>query len=87
MFKVFGDEEIWKIQLMTLKKILPNLTISCKKEMPKEVETETETDLDNEDNTIDFGSLPQMDLSDIPDEFKEISQHFEALRRKYVFKT
>lgn len=53
----------------------------------KELESEKSNADENFDeeltDRIDFSNLPLMDLSDVPEEFKILTDHFKALRDKY----
>lgn len=81
MFRVYGDREIWKRQLEALKKILPNENFTPR---PKEPEVASENDeAAGVEDSIDFGNLPRMDLSDVPKEFKALSDHLAGLSLKY----
>lgn len=87
MFKVYGDNEIWQLQLTALKKLLSDEHFEPKRKKQAEVvEEEVETiEPENrfDEDMIDFSNLPQMDLSDIGPEFKVLTDHFIALRSKY----
>lgn len=78
MFCVYGDDEIWKQQLTALKNVLPNLSFKTRKERLKKKEK-------NDGPSVNYSNLPQTDLSDIPNEFRQIVDHFESLRKKYNF--
>lgn len=84
MFRVYGEREIWKRQLEALKKILPNENFTPR---PKEPEVEAENDeASGVEDRIDFGNLPRMDLSDVPEEFKALTDHLAGLSLKYPTK-
>lgn len=97
MFKVFGDAEIWKLQLTALEELLSDEHFEPKRKKQPEVEVVDTCDLKEEENVdpkdkafgedwIDYGNLPEMDLSDVGPEFKVLTDHFIALRSKYVTK-
>ena len=100
MFKVYGDAEIWKLQLTALRELLNNehFEPKIKKLELDEVQldeitsklaaeaTDEPTEKAFDENWIDFGNLPQMDLSDVGPEFKVLTDHFIALRSKYTTK-
>lgn len=108
MFKVFGDREIWNLQLTALRKLLEEEHFEPKKirEPPADEEqedldttltqadcdlmekeaVEPENDLSKafKEDLIDYGNLPQMDMSDVQmPEFQSLTEHFESLRRKF----
>ena len=85
MFKVYGDREIWKLQLNALRDILPSEEFAPRpKKIIKIKESENEDDDDDDSiDRIDYGSLPHMDLSNVPEEFKTLTEHFAGLRDKY----
>lgn len=78
LFKVLGDKEIWNLQLKALKKIFPNEHFQLITPPPT-------PDADSEvfDDWVDYGSLPKMNLDDVPEEFKMLTDHFTGLRDKY----
>lgn len=56
---------------------------------PRPLETTTdpqEEECETVGDWIDHSDLPQMDLSTVPEEFKFLTEPFEALRAKYEFK-
>lgn len=85
LFKVYGDGEIWKLQLDALKRILPGENFLPQKMPEPEPEPEEEEEADSTlvEDRIDFANLPETDLSDVPIEFKAITDHFISLRYKY----
>jgi hypothetical protein len=82
MFSVFGDREIFNLQLDSLKILLPKLKFKSKSERLA-MQSEKCTDTANE--SVDYGNLPSLDVSDVPSEFKSLVDHFEDLRQKYAF--
>lgn len=81
MFKVYGDREIWNLQLNALRRILPSEHFR-----PRPISPPAPTpEADNEtfEDWVDCGSLPKMDFADVPDEFKMITDHLTGLRDKY----
>ena len=78
MFSVYGDDEIWKLQLAALKKVLPTLSFKTREERLKKKEKIYVP-------ATNYRNLPITDLSDVPSEFKMIADHFESLRKKYNF--
>lgn len=87
LFKVYGDAEIWKLQLDALKEILPGEHFEPRKaENPKVEETDEEVPELMINEWTDYSNLPQTDLSDIDAEFKLLTDHFAALRHKYSTK-
>lgn len=85
MFRAYGDKEVWTFQFDALRKILnsPQWTILSRHK--HEIEEVANVDDDNNES-IDYGDLPQMDLSNIPTEFKQITEQFISLRKKYIAK-
>lgn len=88
MFRVYGDGEIWKLQLDALRRILPKQNFQPQKMPEPEPEPDPEPEEDPDatleaDDRIDFANLPEMDFSDVPIEFKSITDHFISLRKKY----
>jgi hypothetical protein len=89
MFSVFGDLELWNLQLASLKNLLPTLKFKSKSERSivqaerSIVQAALNTDTANE--PVDYTNLPSLDVSDVPLEFKSIVDHFEELRQKYAF--
>lgn len=84
LFRVYGDAEIWKRQLEALRKILPSEQFTPRLKQ-SEVDEDKEIEFNFDDGT-DFGNLPQADLSNIPEEFKALTEHFASLREKYSSK-
>lgn len=86
LFSVFGDKEIFKIQFEAFSnKILPKLQFKSRTERLKNVKSSE--DLNDADLTNYYdSSSPSTDLSDVCEEFKKLSDNFEALRKKYIFK-
>lgn len=85
LFKVYGDAEIWQLQLKALKEILPDeqfepVIIDEPTLVPEEV-----PDFMIEEWT-DYSNLPQTDLTDVDESFKMLTDHFAALRNKYSTK-
>lgn len=81
MFKVYGDREIWNLQLKALRRILPSEHFR-----PRPVSPPPPTPDANDEvfkDWVDYGSLPKMDLADVPEEFKMITDHLTGLRDKY----
>lgn len=85
MFTVYGDKEIWQLQLDALRKILPNENFSRRPQV--EINEATPDNEEKTEEWTDYSNLPQMDLSSVPKEFKFLTDHFEALRDKYSIKT
>lgn len=87
MFKVYGDSEIWNLQLKALQKLLPEEYFEPRKtgEPKEEVKEEDVPDFMIEEWT-DYSNLPQTDLSDVGEEFKLLTESFAALRNKYTTK-
>jgi hypothetical protein len=83
MFNVLGDREIWNLQVKCLEKILPKMKFSTKAERLKSMKQKTE--VVNDWCTPDYYNLPLTDLSDVSTEFKKLTDHFQGLRRKYIF--
>jgi hypothetical protein len=87
MLHIYGDAEIWKIQLEALRRILPDLVFLSKKDRMKKLNAYEENQ--NPTEYSSFGQQlcpPQMDLSDVPEEFKMLCDHFASYREKYVVK-
>lgn len=78
LFKIFGDKEIWNLQLKALERILPDEHFK-----PRPIASQPSTPEETFDDWIDYGSLPKMDLADVPEEFKRLTDHFTGLRDKY----
>ncbi|CRL02994.1 CLUMA_CG016259, isoform A [Clunio marinus] len=79
MFQVFGDAEIWDLQLKTLKNILPNENFSPRPEEQPNDEPKDEATAEVDEDYVDFENLPQIDFSDVPKEFQFIVDQIIAL--------
>lgn len=85
LFRVYGDAEIWKRQLNALRIILPGENFTPRLKEAEAIQGKEEAEMYLDDWT-DFSNLPQTDLSNIPEEFKALVDHFASLRNKYSTK-
>lgn len=85
LFKAYGDKEVWKFQLDALRKVLNSPQWTFPSRLIKEFQEEPIVD-DDHSERIEYCKLPQMELHNIPSEFKNITEHFKSLRKKYVAK-
>jgi hypothetical protein len=86
LFKVYGDMEVWNLQLKALKAILPNEQFDPRRSEDVEPDPPVVESPLVVSEFVDYGNFPEMDLSNIPPEFKFIVDHFKTLRSKYSMK-
>lgn len=90
LFKVYGDAEIWKLQLNALKEILPNECFAPRRRRFSIEDYKNDAATSEEvsaEGVTDYSNLPRMDLSSVPKEFTYLTEHFAALSHKYPSKT
>lgn len=83
MFTVYGDKEIWNLQVAAIKMLLiGTIKLKTKAERMKSMKRKPETA--EEWAGTDFNNLPVQDLTRVPPEFKKLTAHFKGLSQKYI---